>query len=134
MKLTKFSSISNVPPLRESLRPHLKTIAMSNYSNALEAALEIIDNSVDERDPNKQPLLLEIDIKKDRMIFFDSNSLGMGYKELSDFLNWGYSIKRNLTGKIGKYGAGGKGAIGYLGIGCQIRTKRKGEDVELRDA
>lgn len=127
--LTKFDLIKNVPPIQEKLSEGLKTIAMSNYSNPLEAITEIIDNSVDERDSNNPPLILQITINDNQLTIFDSKSLGMGYSELSDFLNWGYSVKRNQTGKIGRYGAGGKGAIGYLGLGCVIRTKRKGEEV-----
>lgn len=129
--LKRFSNIeiSKVPPISERLSHGLKTIAMSNYTGPLEASTEIIDNSVDERDPSNPPLLLQINISKDKITFFDSHSLGMGYKELSDFLNWGYSSKLYGSGKIGRYGAGGKGAIGYLGIGCNIRTKRKNEDV-----
>lgn len=131
MKLTKFSEIGNIPPIQEQLKAGLKTIAMSNYPSALDAALEIIDNSVDERDESNPPLLLQISIpvRKDKITFFDSHSLGMGYSELNSFLQWGFSTKRGDKGKIGKYGAGGKGAIGYLGIGCEIRTKRKGEDI-----
>lgn len=136
MNLTKFDEIKTVPPIQEQLRQGLKTIAMSNYSNPLEAAMEIIDNSIDERDPKNTPLLLDITVKKNKITFFDSHSLGMGHKELSDFLTWGYSPKRNQKGKIGRYGAGGKGAIGYLGVSCEIRTKRKDEEVvwELKES
>ena len=127
--LTRFSTIKNVPPIKERLSEGLKIIAMNNYSNPLEAAMEIIDNSIDERDSQNPPMILDISIEKNKITFFDSHSLGMGYKELSNFLNWGYSVKRFDQRKIGKYGAGGKGAIGYLGVSCQIKTKRKGEDV-----
>lgn len=128
--LTHFEHIRDVKPIEEELHEGLKTIAMSNFSNALEAAAEIIDNSVDEKDPQQKPLLLKIRISPGIITFLDSNTLGMGYKELNEFLKWGFSSKSFRTDAIGKYGAGGKGAIGYLGSGCTIRTKRKGEDVE----
>jgi len=49
----------------------------------------------------------------------------MGLKELQDFLKWGRSSKR---GKLGRYGQGGKAAMGYLGNSWELSTSKLGDE------
>lgn len=112
--------------LKEDIDIKIVTSLMRNYRNAIEAILELIDNAVDDRREGV-PLKIEIFIGGGRNKFIqiiNTGGLGMGLKELQAFLKWGTSSKR---GKLGRYGQGGKAAMGYLGGGWRLQSSKLGD-------
>ena len=110
--------------LEESIDIGIVTGLMKNYRNAIEAIFELIDNSVDDRIEDN---ILKIDILLGRDFIQISNigGAGMGLEELTSFLKWGSSLKR---GKLGRYGQGGKAAMGYLGNRWKLKSSKAGEN------
>ena len=68
-----------------------------------------------------QKLLVSIVYNRDerRLEIRNKQGKGMGIEELKKFFSWGLSNKVN---RIGRYGQGGKAALGYLGKGFKIKS------------
>lgn len=123
-KRVKFKEISSNILLEEDIDINIVTSLMRNYRNAVEAILELIDNAVDDR-RSGIPLQIEILLGPKLVEIINSGGVGMGLKELKSFLKWGQSSKR---GKLGRYGQGGKAALGYLGRSWILKTSKLGEE------
>lgn len=130
MMKTENNSIKEIESekiLKEEIDINIVTSLMRNYRNAVEAILELIDNAVDDRREGI-PLKIEIFIGKGRSKFIEiinTGGFGMGLKDLEAFLKWGHSSKR---GKLGRYGQGGKAAMGYLGNSWELKTSKLGDN------
>lgn len=121
--------------IKEQLSPTLKKALFRNFSNAHEALLEIIDNSVSQRWQGR-PLRINIDLVKKtghfwdknqyKLVIKDSGGRGMDLQDLKFFFNWGGERKRE-SHDIGEFGQGGKAAIGFLGSACEIKTSKDGD-------
>jgi len=120
----KFKEISSNILLEEEVDINIVTSLMRNYRNAIEAILELIDNAVDDRREDI-PLRIEIFLGPKLIEIRNSGGMGMGLKDLQSFLKWGQSLKR---GKLGRYGQGGKAALGYLGRSWKLTTSKSGEE------
>jgi len=124
MSKERFKEISSNLLLEEDIDINIVTSLMRNYRNAVEAILELIDNAVDDR-RDITPLQIEIFLGPKFVEVINSGGIGMGLKELQSFLKWGQSSKR---GKLGRYGQGGKAALGYLGRSWKLTTSKLGEE------
>ena len=119
-----FKELTSSTTLEEDIDIKIVIALMRNYRNAIEAILELIDNAVDDKIKN---VTLEIEILLGNKFIQIRNTggFGMGLKELQDFLRWGQSDKR---GKLGRYGQGGKAAMGYLGNSWRLETSKLGDE------
>ena len=100
--------------VRERIDPRLTASLFANYRSATDALLEIVDNAVDSRVAGR-PLQVDIAIRPGTIVVTAVGGTGMGPAELErDYLRWGASHKR-AGDRIGRYGQGGKAAIGHLG-------------------
>lgn len=111
---------------QEQFDPALISALYKNFKDPIEAVLEIIDNAIDDRVPGKR-MIVTVGKKRDRLSITNKGGIGMGPKELENFFIWGLSKKR---GKLGRYGQGGKAAMGYLGKSWSIRSTKTEEDIE----
>lgn len=116
--------------LQEELDAGLKHALYSNFSNYLDAFLELVDNAVGNRIPG---LTLHIDIlaSNKNVEIKNSGGYGMNIQELDEFLKWGKIKTRRLT-DLGAYSQGGKSAMGYLGRSMFIIASPRGEKVAYR--
>jgi len=123
-KEVSFKEINSETILKEDIDINIVTSLMRNYRNTIEAILELIDNAVDDR---QKGILLRIEIFLGNKFIqiINTGGLGMGLKELQVFLKWGHSSKR---GKLGRYGQGGKAAMGYLGNSWKLQTSKLGDE------
>ena len=111
---------------KEELHPNLISSLYHNIKYSTQAILEIIDNAVDDLIPD-QKMHITVDLQKNGLVITNHGGQGMGKQELNSFFKWGYSEKR---GKLGRYGLGGKAAMGYLGKSWKIKTIKAGEGLE----
>ena len=107
----------------EKFDPALISALYKNFKDPIQAILEITDNAIDDIIPKKQ-MIITVEIEKDSICIVNKGGKGMGSKELAAFFTWGKSNKR---GKLGRYGQGGKAAMGYLGKSWKIRTTKASE-------
>jgi hypothetical protein len=114
--------------IKEKVSRRLLVSLMSQYSDATEAMLELVDNSVDERMEGRL-LKVDISVSRGRIEVADCGGTGMGRRELEIFMEWGRSDKR---GRLGRYGLGGKAALGYLGRSWKLVTCKEGADLALK--
>lgn len=96
---------------------------MRNFPNATVALLELVDNGVDNQMKDRngvgiRPVAIDIKISRDRIHITNEGGSGLDEKGLEDFLNWGHSEKTEK--EIGKYGVGGKAAMGFLGKSIKV--------------
>ena len=125
--------------VRERIDPRLTAALFSNYRTPVDAVLELVDNAVDSRVAGR---VLEVDlaVRMGTVVLTAVGGTGMGPKELErEYLRWGASRKR-AGDSIGRYGQGGKAAIGHLGARFEILASRAGDagahgfaDEEYRD-
>lgn len=110
--------------VKESFDPKLITALFKNFSNPYIALFELIDNAVDDRQHNVQ-LIISIDYDPDdeKLFIKNFNGKGMSIDDLEKFFTWGNSDK--TTGRIGRYGQGGKAALGYLAKSFNIKSHSK---------
>lgn len=114
--------------VRERIDPRLTAALFSNYRTPVDAVLELIDNAVDSRLPDR-PLEVDLSIRPASLTLTVVGGEGMGPRELErEYLRWGGSRKR-AGESIGRYGQGGKAAIGHLGSRFAIVAARAGETV-----
>jgi hypothetical protein len=113
--------------VRERIDPRLTASLFANYRSAIDALLELVDNAVDSRLPDR-PLRVELVIRLESIVMTAVGGTGMGPTELErDYLRWGASRKR-AGDRIGRYGQGGKAAIGHLGNRFAVTASRAGEE------
>ena len=113
--------------VRERIDPRLTASLFANYRSATEAILELLDNAVDARIAG-QPLDVELGVHPGTITLTAVGGAGMGPGQLErDYLRWGASSKRSGD-RIGRYGQGGKAAIGHLGQRFAIVAGRAGDE------
>lgn len=116
------------PIIKEEVTTRTIEALMSNYRDAQQAFLELIDNAVDNRELNL-PLKVQIRITKDELSVRNEGGMGLDFAGLSNFFKWGHSEK---SGRIGQFGVGGKAAMGYLGRSMEVVCSSKDSDTEYR--
>jgi hypothetical protein len=109
--------------ITETFDPQLIVALYKNFSTQYIALQELIDNAVDDRIEGAK-LVVDITFDKNKLKIENKNGKGMTPADLHDFFAWGVSKKDSL---IGRYGQGGKAAIGYLAKGFVVETKPQGE-------
>ncbi len=113
--------------VRERIDPRLTASLFANYRSAIDALLELVDNAVDSRVPDRA-LRVELAVRPESIALTAIGGAGMGPTELErDYLHWGASRKR-AGDRIGRYGQGGKAAIGHLGNRFTVTASRAGDD------
>jgi hypothetical protein len=113
--------------VEERISPRILTNLMQNFRNAAEAVFEIVDNSVDAADLEGRRLRVEIEWTPERIVVTDRGGRGMSLDGLRRFFRWGESEKAGAEGALGRFGQGGKAAMGYLGRAFTITCKAAGE-------
>jgi hypothetical protein len=112
--------------VRERIDPRLTAALFANYRTPVDALLELLDNAVDSRIPGR-PLEVDLALRPGTISLTIVGGTGMGLRELErEYLRWGGSSKR-AGERIGRFGQGGKAAIGYLGARFSITASRAGE-------
>lgn len=112
--------------VRERIDPRLTASLFANYRSAADAVLELVDNAIDSRIPG-QAIKVEIGVRPGSLVLTVVGGIGMGAAELErDYLRWGGSRKR-VGDRIGRFGQGGKAAIGHLGDRFAIVASRPGD-------
>ncbi len=113
--------------VRERIDPRLTASLFANYRSAIDALLELVDNAVDSR-VSGRPLRVDLMVRPDSIVLTAIGGTGMGPLELErDYLRWGASRKR-AGDRIGRYGQGGKAAIGHLGNRFAVTASREGDE------
>jgi hypothetical protein len=113
--------------VRERLTPEITASLFANYRTAADAIFELVDNSVDSRLPGR-PLRVDLTVRPAFIQITTIGGQGMGPREVeAHYLRWGASAKRGRN-LIGRYGQGGKAAIGHLGQGFTIDASRPGDE------
>lgn len=116
--------------VRERIDPRLTASLFANYRSATDALLEIVDNAVDSRVAGR-PLQVDIAVRPGTIVVTAVGGTGMGPAELErDYLRWGASRKRSGD-RIGRYGQGGKAAIGHLGNRFEVIASRAGDHAAI---
>lgn len=113
--------------IEEQISPRILTNLMQNFRNAGEALFEIVDNAVDAADVERRRLRIEIEWLPERIVVVDRGGRGMDLEGLRAFFRWGESAKAGREGALGRFGQGGKAAIGYLARSFEIVAKAAGE-------
>jgi len=118
---------------RRTIKEQVSTRAidalMSNYRDAQQAFLELIDNAVDNRVAGAS-LSVRIRATKSELSVLNQGGRGLDLEGLENFFVWGYSEK--TAGQIGFYGVGGKSAMGYLGRSMEVVCSTPGSDTEYK--
>jgi len=110
--------------VKESFDPKLITALFKNFSNQYVALFELIDNAVDDRQHNEKLIIsIDYDPVDEKLFIKNFNGKGMSIDDLEKFFTWGHSDK--TTGRIGRYGQGGKAALGYLAKSFNIKSHEK---------
>lgn len=113
--------------VRERIDPRLTAALFANYRTPVDAVLELVDNAVDSR--TEGPLEVDLAVRPGSIVLTVTGGTGMGPRELErEYLRWGASRKR-AGESIGRYGQGGKAAIGHLGTSFEILTGRPGQTI-----
>jgi len=113
--------------VRERIDPRLTASLFANYRSATDALLELVDNAVDSR-VSGVPLRVDVVVRTGTISLTIVGGAGMGPAELErDYLRWGGSRKR-AGERIGRFGQGGKAAIGHLGNRFAIFASRPGDE------
>lgn len=112
--------------VRERIDPRLTASLFANYRSAIDAVLELVDNAVDSRVPDRT-LRVDLVVRPESIMLTAIGGTGMGPSDLErDYLRWGASRKR-AGDRIGRYGQGGKAAIGHLGNRFTVTASRAGD-------
>ena len=113
--------------VRERIDPRLTASLFANYRSAIDAVLELVDNAIDSR-IGGVPLRVDLVVRPGTVGLTVVGGTGMGAAELErDYLRWGGSRKR-AGDRIGRYGQGGKAAIGHLGNTFSVLASRPGDE------
>lgn len=112
--------------VRERIDPRLTSALFANYRTPVDAVLELVDNAVDSRVTGHQ-LNVDLVVRPGTVVLTATGGSGMGPRELErEYLRWGASRKK-AGESIGRYGQGGKAAIGHLGNTFAILAGRAGD-------
>jgi hypothetical protein len=112
--------------VRERIDPRLTASLFANYRSAIDALLELVDNAVDSRVAGRT-LRVDLVVRPESIVLTAIGGTGMGPTDLErDYLWWGASRKR-AGDRIGRYGQGGKAAIGHLGNRFTVTASRAGD-------
>ena len=118
---------STIRVVRERIDPRLTASLFANYRSAMDALLELVDNAVDARLAGR-PMRLDIALRPGTISLTATGGSGMDARQLErDYLRWGASPKR-AGERIGRYGQGGKAAIGHLGNRFRVVASAVGEE------
>ena len=113
--------------VRERIDPRLTASLFANYRSATDALLELIDNAVDSRVAGR-PLIVDVAVHPGTLTLTAVGGTGMSPGQLErDYLRWGASGKR-AGERIGRYGQGGKAAIGHLGNRFAVVASPAGDE------
>jgi hypothetical protein len=113
--------------VRERIDPRLTASLFANYRTGMDALLELVDNAVDARVTGR-PMRLDIALRPGTISLTATGGSGMDARQLErDYLRWGASPKR-AGERIGRYGQGGKAAIGHLGNRFRVVASAAGEE------
>ncbi len=113
--------------VRERIDPRLTAALFANYRTPVDAVLELIDNAVDSRVAG-WPLELDLAVHPGRLVLEVIGGTGMSPAAIErDYLRWGASSKR-AGDRIGRYGQGGKAAIGHLGNRFEVVASAAGDE------
>jgi len=113
--------------VRERLAPEITASLFANYRSAADAIFELVDNAIDSRLAGR-PLRVDLTVRPAFIQITTVGGQGMGPREVeAHYLRWGTSPKRGRN-LLGRYGQGGKAAIGHLGQGFTIDASRPGDD------
>ena len=114
--------------VRERIDPRLTAALFANYRTPVDAVLELVDNAVDSRVAGR-PLDIDLAVHPGRLSLDVVGGIGMSPAAIErDYLRWGASSKR-AGDRIGRYGQGGKAAIGHLGNRFEIIASAAGDEV-----
>jgi hypothetical protein len=114
--------------VRERIDPRLTAALFSNYRTPIDALLELVDNAVDSR-LARRPIDVDVNVRPGALTLTVVGGGGMGPRELErEYLRWGGS-RKHAGERIGRYGQGGKAAIGHLGTRFAITASLAGDDV-----
>jgi hypothetical protein len=116
--------------LKESFEGGLKYSLYSNFKKWTEAFLELVDNAVSNRIPDKH-LFVEIFTSSKHFRIVNRGGYGMKLEDLQELLQWG-KIKERTSYDLGAYSQGGKAAMGYLGRSMVIKASSDGEKILYR--
>lgn len=113
--------------VRERIDPRLTAALFANYRTPIDAVLELVDNAVDSRVAGR-PLELDLAVHPGRLVVEIVGGNGMSPAAIErDYLRWGASPKK-AGDRIGRYGQGGKAAIGHLGNRFEIVASAAGDE------
>ena len=113
--------------VRERIDPRLTAALFANYRTPIDALLELLDNAVDSRIAGR-PVEVDLALRPGAISLTVVGGSGMGPRELErEYLRWGGSSKR-AGERIGRFGQGGKAAIGHLGARFAISASPSGDD------
>ena len=113
--------------VRERIDPRLTAALFANYRTPVDAVLELVDNAVDSRVAGR-PLELDVAVHPGRLVLVVVGGTGMNPGAIErDYLRWGASSKKSCD-RIGRYGQGGKAAIGHLGNRFEIVASAAGDE------
>jgi len=113
--------------VRERIDPRLTAALFANYRSPVDAILELVDNAVDSRAPER-PLDLDLGVHPGRLVLTAVGGSGMSAVAIErDYLRWGSSSKK-AGERIGRFGQGGKAAIGHLGSRFEIVASAAGDE------
>ncbi len=117
--------------VRERIDPRLTAALFANYRTPVDAILELVDNAIDSR-VGERPIDIELSVHPGRLVLTTVGGSGMGPAAIErDYLRWGASSKQ-AGDRIGRYGQGGKAAIGHLGNRFEIVASGAGDDHAYR--
>lgn len=113
--------------VRERIDPRLTAALFANYRTPIDAVLELVDKAVDSRVAGR-PLELDLAVHPGRLVVEIVGGNGMSPAAIErDYLRWGASPKK-AGDRIGRYGQGGKAAIGHLGNRFEIVASAAGDE------
>lgn len=114
--------------IEEEFSPRAIEAFMANYRDAQQAFLDIIDNAIDNRFDDKK-LNVRIRVARNELSVYNEGGEGLDREGLRNFFKWGHSEKID---RIGQFGVGGKGAMGFLGRSMEVVCSAANSDLELR--
>ena len=114
--------------VRERIDPQLTAALFANYRTPVDAILELVDNAVDSRVAGR-PLGIDLAVRTGSIALVVTGGTGMGPREIErQYLRWGGSRKK-AGDSIGRYGQGGKAAIGHLGERFEVVAGLAGDPI-----
>jgi hypothetical protein len=95
-----------------------KSVA-TNYTK-FDSVAEAVDNSIDAKEGEEVNVHIDCNDEKHTLTFTDD---GKGIEDFENLFTLGGTNKENLSGKIGKFGIGFKGAIAKIAMQCRFNKK-----------